>query len=1849
MATANTTNFNVDPYYDDFDEDKNFHRILYRPGRAVQARELTQQQTILQNQINRFGYHIFEEGSEVSGAGIFLDNTVVARLNSTYGGSDINVNTFEGQYARGRTSERLYYVKKAVPATGGDNDLLHLQYIRLANTSSAVSNAATYFPTPSEVFDFSADATVSSGVFTGANTGAVQLTSAATANGLLFHVDEGIFYTNGFFVKNQRQSTVITSTSPNITVSVGFNVNTEFVTSTSDSTLLDPASGSYNYTAPGADRYKISLNLTSTNITDESVPNLTSKSYIELARIQNGNIIRKSRAPDYNILEDELARRTYDESGHYSVNGLDIRLNNRNANSSFLTVEVSPGKAYVRGYEVQNIVTQNIPLERARDTESVTEQNMTAFYGNYVFANTLSTALFDLVGDRVDLHANTVATPGDKVGEAYIKNIEYFSGTGDQRVYKVYLYDVKITNPTLTFDTTKIITSGTDASALIHSSGRNTLTKFGSVTSGANTIVLNNTTGITKGQLVENATHLPERAVVTDITFDTITLNQNAILSNTNASLTFSSTVLKDSEFNRSYFPLPNKNVTGVTNVDYKFKRKFPNVTFTSGSATIQTNGGTERFSSATGSLVNENFFILVKTGATGALANGENVDMTTGSRTVSIPTPTPGSPASATIDLDEAGFNGTVDVIAAIDVTGDSRKVKSYANNVTKTFDPITAGTKHSLGYSDVYEINAIYEGNSTAVTSNDTNVTNNFIFDNGQRDNYYDHATIQLKSGQSNTTGKILVDFDRFSHGGGLGYFVADSYPDYATIPTYRNQAGNEIYLRDVIDFRPIRSSNTNANVYSSTSKLFENHQIVDSQTFEVEMDYSYYLPRIDKLTVDEDGTFSLKKGTAKLKNPPEPADDRNKMTLATFKLNPYTYDNNDLDTTIYNNARYTMKDIGDLERRIERVEYYTSLNLLETQINNRLFTDDDNNVLFKNGFIVDPFIGHNVGDVFNNDYKVSIDPNNKVMRPQFTSDSIPFVYSSGASTLQKTGDYLTVPYSETSFINQNTATGFININPFSVQSFVGNLKLDPPSDIWQDFDTRPDIIVNQDNVIDNLVHLQSQAGTQWGEWREISKSVNTSGGTETTVTNLQRTGTISTVEVNYNLVSETTNVISSSYSYFMRSKKINFTVTGMRPNTKLFMFMDGNNITGYMGPSTLSANSVVDVKFRPDDLKSVVTDDNGSASGFFFIPNDANLVYQTANSSVQTAVAANLGVTFADIVAARASSTGLNIRSGTVPVFLTDSNLNTLASSTYAITTFTSKGRKDVTETTKVMEREYQLVTSTVEDEKTLTTKNVVSSGGGSVGVNNTSNEFFLDTPNPKLVADSNAWQKAIQAAGGYYAGEAAPPIVVDAATYTSYTDTLVDLYQSELGRAPDQEGYEYWAGRILAAGDNPDQLVAEFNSAVEEAKRQCAAGTGIDPLAQTFFISADFYPKGITITSLDLFFRTKDANLPVRVEIRPTVNGFPSSSVAIPLTQVAKNSSEVNVPAVGSNSLTATNFAFQAPVHLLPGEYAVVVLTDSLDYTTFISRIGERQLGSTDFVTTQPNLGVLFKSQNARTWTAAQEEDLCFRLYRADFTTGTNYTATLSANNLARYAYNPTSNTEGKFDVTNIVLAERSVDSAFNVTYELQTKTDGGTLDSFVGIVPNQDIFFDTAKIISSGADIKLKATYNTSNRYISPYMDATVAGASLIKNRINNTTDITTAETSAAGGDALARYITRKVTLAEGFSATTLKVFLSQNMPQGSSVEVYYKVLSEQDDTPFNERGYVQMTRLQSDVTVNEELNEYEEYEYFADGISYAESGTTFNTFNQFAIKVVLYSSSTARPPTIKNFRAIAFT
>ena len=129
------TDLNIAPYYDDFSEDKKFQKVLFRAGRPLQSRELTQSQTILQNQIERFGSHMFEEGSLVTGAesdvdlDIFYVKVNSANPNSS-GNADVETyrKSFHGKFLRGKSSGVVGKVFESSAETTDDPITLFVKF-----------------------------------------------------------------------------------------------------------------------------------------------------------------------------------------------------------------------------------------------------------------------------------------------------------------------------------------------------------------------------------------------------------------------------------------------------------------------------------------------------------------------------------------------------------------------------------------------------------------------------------------------------------------------------------------------------------------------------------------------------------------------------------------------------------------------------------------------------------------------------------------------------------------------------------------------------------------------------------------------------------------------------------------------------------------------------------------------------------------------------------------------------------------------------------------------------------------------------------------------------------------------------------------------------------------------------------------------------------------------------------------------------------------------------------------------------------------------------------------------------------------------------------------------------------------------------------------------------------------------------------------------------------------------------------------------------------------------------------------------------------------------------------------
>ena len=136
------TNLNVSPYFDDFDEEKNFKKVLFKPGIPVLARELTQLQTILQNQVEKFGQHFFKEGAMVIPGQIGFDNKYFAiELEDTFLGVPISeyLDKLVGKKIRGETSGVEAKVLNYILSTESDrgHNTLYLKYIKRGNDFSS--------------------------------------------------------------------------------------------------------------------------------------------------------------------------------------------------------------------------------------------------------------------------------------------------------------------------------------------------------------------------------------------------------------------------------------------------------------------------------------------------------------------------------------------------------------------------------------------------------------------------------------------------------------------------------------------------------------------------------------------------------------------------------------------------------------------------------------------------------------------------------------------------------------------------------------------------------------------------------------------------------------------------------------------------------------------------------------------------------------------------------------------------------------------------------------------------------------------------------------------------------------------------------------------------------------------------------------------------------------------------------------------------------------------------------------------------------------------------------------------------------------------------------------------------------------------------------------------------------------------------------------------------------------------------------------------------------------------------------------------------------------------------------
>ena len=470
------TNLNVSPYFDDFNEDKNYNKVLFKPGYPIQSRELTTLQSILQGQIEKFGQHFFKEGSVVIPGGIFYDNSYFAvRIDPTF--LDIPVSSYTKYLAdnkieiEGETSGvRATVVNRLTTVESEEGfDTLYVKY-----SGSGTDGVSKTFQDGENLTTLS-DINFSSTTIAANNLFARCIVSESTKTGSSASLSEGVFFVRGYFVKAPTSTVILDQYSDTPSYKVGLLIKEEIVTASSEySDLYDNAQGFSNESAPGADRFKLSASLTRKSLDDNNDAN-----FVELLRVDNGVVEKIVNKTDYNIFKDELARRTYDESGDYYIRpfSIDIKesLNDRIGNNGIylptqltqngntpsddiFTLQVSPGKAYVRGYEIDKVSTSSIDVVKPRTTRSKENIGVPVRIGNNIQVEnvygspTLGMSYFVELRDQ-RLPATGLPTSGNQIGNARVYDFsqKVISGVGTSR-YDLKLFDIQtFTNITVGF------------------------------------------------------------------------------------------------------------------------------------------------------------------------------------------------------------------------------------------------------------------------------------------------------------------------------------------------------------------------------------------------------------------------------------------------------------------------------------------------------------------------------------------------------------------------------------------------------------------------------------------------------------------------------------------------------------------------------------------------------------------------------------------------------------------------------------------------------------------------------------------------------------------------------------------------------------------------------------------------------------------------------------------------------------------------------------------------------------------------------------------------------------------------------------------------------------------------------------------------------------------------------------------------------------------------------------------------------------------------------------------------------------------------------------------------------
>jgi hypothetical protein len=1694
MATNLTTTTFSTTYKDDFRDSDNYARILFNAGKALQARELTQMQTIIQKEIERFGSHVFREGGIVQPGGVALVEFEYVKLASGQLPSDVN--TIKGKTFTVQAPSAAIQVEivDTIAAEGSDPDTLIVRYI---STSAGTSSA-----TPVRV----GNGVVLENTVLGS---AYDMTTAATSasgRGLKFEVAQGVFFAQGHFVFCEKQSIYLSKYSLNVDKDVGFRIVQDVVTVNDTNDLYDNQGAAPNLAAPGADRYRIRLYLT----TRDQIA--SGQNFVFLTKVTNGIITDTSTVNNsYNVLADVMALRTKEESGDYIVKPFNAKFND--LNDSNLELEVTDGIVYIDGYRLE-MASKKITVPKAQETVTLQNESVVVQYGNYILGSGGAGLPNISTFQRQNIRSAT-GYGGSTIGTCRVRAVEE-----DGSNWRYYLFEINM-NSGQSFASAK---------------------SFGLSASDYTNIVL--TDGAAK---LENTA-------------------QNDLL-----------------------FPLPKvrPTQTGITFDDISVQERYTVTTDGSGNSTAAV-------SVTSGTFENVGTWIVA---------------------------PTDGAIESPTITLDATQTSFTVSGASAsktLEILAKVKKPSPTARSKTLTDATLTvawpgdartdaAGNQYiDLGKTDIYKLNAV------KVTDSDgADISSNWTLDNGQRDNYYGLGRVVLRRGLSAPSSNIFVRYQHFTHGAG-NFFDVTSYNaaqvSYENIPSYRQNDGTTVQLRDVVDFRPVATRAAggiglgyDSNGTGGTGLI----NLLPSNTDTFTGDIVYYMPRRDKLVAlagpvkgqpIQAGRLQVLQGVADL-DPQYPVVTANSMALMNIDLNPYTLDNQDLDTQMIPNKRFTMADIAELEQRIDKLQELTTLSLLELNTSTLAVFDSAGIARTKAGFLVDNFKDYAFAAVDRADYRAAIDDLEGTLNCEQDIHNVRLLFDSSdpATTAILKGDIAMLPIaSEPTFVNQNLATEAINVNPFAVITHNGVLRLSPSSDEWVETQYAPDVIVNAFETRNG--GTQRTRNSLWA-WR--NSWIGRPRGNQVTVR-----GRVTTRR---EIIAD--RVIDVQIIPFMRSRKIYWKAEGLRPNTQHFMFFNGTLISDYVREESFKnwsrrrddvGNIYTNRTSHPDGATTLTSNATGEITGSFIIPSNSSLKFRTGTKLVK----------LLDISA--------------------DADNDALSK---ARSSFTSSG---------VLETRQRTIRNTRIEERITLIEEPQDDGGGNDEGDPLAQTFFinaLENPNGIFVTKVDVYLQT---------RDDTIPLRLELRGVENGIPNMWPISGAYVYKKPADVNIPSDINNLTSVRaapttfvfDEPVYLLPEREYAVV-LKSECTGYHAYVAKTYDFLLGStearvSKQPTlGSLFTSQNGFTWTPDQQRDLMFKLYRAE--FSSSASAI-----LENAS-APTHLLGSNPISttagdATVRVFHRGHGLIKNDYVRLTNVDSgTSYGGIMgySLSGSRQVTNVDWT------GYTFEADSVASDTLRTGGD--------GIIASQNYMFDIFVPNIQTLLPDRT-NVTGSIKLTegSSYAANRNTATGYN---RAKASTYSSvTLGEFNYNTSPKCLFSDSNEALSplSGdKSVTMKLDLTTTDTKVSPVIDLQRASLTMFENIIDKQDSAATNgynvpisfvnETHPTEGTAAAKHTTIPVTLAE--QAVGLKILFAAHRPLTGGFRVYYKTGSGDDN--FDEIDWIEVSEA-SNNPADENPGIFRQYEYLAGG-----QGGNLNAFTKFQLKIVMTSTNSSKVPVIQDLRTIA--